>query len=502
MFVIDVSHLEFSFENGDAKLFEDLNFSLNLAEVVGLVGANGSGKSTLIKLLIGELSPIGGQIKIKSFGYLAQDPDFSDLNKTIEQIFEEKFGLDVWRGEFALEIADIGSIELSAKLKDLSGGQKTRLGLGLILAGERIPECLVLDEPTNNLDKEGLVWLKKVLKGYRGGVLIASHERAFLDEVVDRIVAIEERRLESYGGGYSLYKEQLEAKLKTKEEEYEAKLKEKKKLEQFLKRNQDLNNKTSNESYNKTKHESRLAFGYNKWDSEVSFGKKIRATHSKIDQLGEADRPGSTPILDVRLSANIPNSKIVIKVAKLNKSFGSKKVLKDFDLELRGTERILVSGVNGSGKSTLLSLIAGRSSADSGEVTIGEGLSLGYFSQDVYGLDQSKTPLEELSLMENDKSRCYTLCIKAGLSKSSADKKISELSRGQKAKLGFVKLMLSQPDVLVLDEPTNHLDVETKEAIEKALEDFGGAIILASHDKFFVGKIKINREIKLSASKH
>jgi macrolide transport system ATP-binding/permease protein len=504
MFVIDVSHLDFSFENEDAKLFEDLDFSLNPAEVVGLVGANGSGKSTLIKLITGQLKPSAGQIRLKSFGYLPQDPELGDIDKNIEQIFEEKFGLDVWRGDLALEVAGINYVDLNTKLKDLSGGQKTRLGLGLILAGERIPECLILDEPTNNLDKEGLVWLKKVLRGYRGGVLIASHERAFLDDVVDRIVAIEDRHLESYGGGYSFYKEQLESKLKTKEEEYEAKIKEKKKLEkQKLDQNNNLNKYLRNEKSSKKKRsknsfkETQIFYEFGRDIVETAIGKKAKAINSKLNQIEEVEDLVKEPVLDVRFLADIPSSKIVVKVSGLNKSFGSKKVLSDFYLEVRGPERVLVSGVNGSGKSTLLSLIAGRTVADSGEVIIGDNLSLGYFSQNVYGLDQNKTPLEELKLIENDKARCYTLCIKAGLSKYSADKKILELSRGQKAKLGFVKLMLRQPDILILDEPTNHLDVETKEAIEEALGGFGGAIILASHDKYFVEKIKVGREIEL-----
>ncbi|MDQ5913465.1 MAG: ATP-binding cassette, subfamily er 3 [Patescibacteria group bacterium] len=497
MFVIDVSHLEFFFENEDAKLFEDLDFTLNIGEIVGMVGPNGSGKSTLIKLLAGELSPNAGQIKVRSYGYLPQDASLGDLDRTVGGILLERFGVEPWRGDLALEIGGLSAIDKKDRLSDLSGGQRTRLGLGLILAGEVLPECLILDEPTNNLDKEGLGWLKKVLEGFRGGVIIASHERRFLDDVVQRIVAIEGKKLANYGGGYSFYRDEFSLKQKVKQEQYEATIKEKKKLETYLKRNQDFNQQVSNESYDKLKHEDRRPFGYHKWDSEVSFGKKIRATYSKIEQLGEAERPDSAPVLDVRLEAEIPSSKIVLRVDNLNKSFQLKNVLKDLSLEVRGAERVLVSGKNGSGKSTLLNIIAGKLNADSGEVIQGENLSFGYFSQDVYGIDQTKTPLEELNLLERDKARCYMLCIKAGLSKESADKKISELSRGQQAKLGFIKLMLMQPDVLLLDEPTNHLDVQTKEAIEKALEDFRGAILVASHDQYFVDNLGITKTIAL-----
>lgn len=460
-----------------------------------MVGANGSGKSTLIKLIVGELKPDAGQINAGKIGYLPQEVEFEDLSKALYELFAEKFPHDVWRGSLAKEIAGLEDLPDELKLSDLSGGQRTRLGLGLLLASDDVPEALVLDEPTNNLDKEGLEWLKKVIGSYAGGVLIASHERSFLDEVVDRIVAIEDKVLANYGGNYSFYKEQLEIKEKTKLKEYEKTISEKNKLESYLKRNLDFNNKVSNESFDKTKHESRLGFGYNKWDSEVSFGKKIRATHSKLDQLEEVDRPGRTPVLDVRFNADIPSSKIVLKCEDLNKSFDGKNVLVDFNLVVRGPEILLIAGPNGSGKSTLLSIIARRTLADSGEIVIGESLSLGYFSQDVYGLDLHKTAIEELSDLEKDIARCYVLCIKAGLSKRSADKKMADLSRGQQAKVGFIKLMLAQPDVLILDEPTNHLDIQTKEAIEGVLENFNGAIILASHDKYFVDKVRITKKI-------
>ncbi|HRV75923.1 MAG: ABC-F family ATP-binding cassette domain-containing protein [Candidatus Nomurabacteria bacterium] len=497
MFVIDIDNLDFSFESSEDKLFEELDLNLNSGEIVGLVGPNGSGKSTLMKLIIGELSPNAGQIRLKTPGYLPQEVDLGNLNKSLKDLFEARFGADEWRGELALDISGLTALNIDSELKSLSGGQKTRLGLGLILAGEDIPECLLLDEPTNNLDSEGLEWLKRVLEDYRGGVLIASHERVFLDDVVESIVAIEDKKLASYGGGYSSYREQLEAKQKAQEDEYLTSLSEKKKLESYIGTNKQRVNKVSSEKFDKTKHEGKMGFNTKRSWSEAGLGRKIKAAHSKLDQLDEVAEPNKVPVLDVRLDAVIPRSKIVLRLNDLNKSFAQKGVIADFSLEVRGPERLLVSGQNGSGKSTLLSIIVGKLSADSGDVELGEGLTFGYFSQDVYGLDQFKTPLEELNNLEKDKARCYLLCIKAGLSKQSADKKISELSRGQQAKLGFVKLMLTQPDVLVIDEPTNHLDMQTKEAIENALKDFGGAIILASHDKYFVEKLAISRFINL-----
>jgi ATP-binding cassette subfamily F protein 3 len=497
MFVIDIDNLDFSFESSEDKLFEGLDLNLNSGETVGLVGPNGIGKSTLIRLLIGELRPSAGQVKLKSFGYLPQDVILGDLSKTLAELFEDKFGTEEWRGELALSIAGLVELDLDSELSTLSGGQRTRLGLSLILAGENPPECLILDEPTNNLDAEGLAWLKSVLKEYKGGVLIASHERAFLDEVVDRIVAIEDKVLANYGGGYSFYKEQLELKQKTQEEQYEANLSERNKLEGYIGTNKERVNKVSSEKFDKIKHEDKGLFRGAKRASQKNLGKKIKAAHSKVDQLGEIERPSINPVLDVRLSSEIPSSKIVLRAEDLSMSFGQREVLREFDLEVRGPERVLIRGKNGSGKSTLLSLIIGSSKPDSGEIELGENLNFGYFSQDIYGLDQSRTPLEELNFLEKDKARCYLLCIKAGLTKRSADKKISELSRGQQAKLGFVKLMLTQPDVLILDEPTNHLDVQTKEAIENALEGFNGAILFASHDKYFVEKIVATRTIEL-----
>ena len=504
MFIIDIDNLDFSFESSEDKLFEGINLNLNSGEIVGLVGHNGSGKSTLIRLLIGELRASAGQVKLKSFGYLPQDVSLGDLNGTLAELYENKFRAEEWRGELALSITGLIELDLNLKLDSLSGGQRTRLGLGLILASEDIPECLVLDEPTNNLDAEGLAWLKKVLKEYKGGVLIASHERSFLDEVVDRVVAVEDKRLVSYGGSYSFYKKQLEIKQETKEKIYKESLKKRKDLEtQRLQQDTNLSKYTKWESSSKRERAknpfkvTQVFYEASRDVVETRVGKKAKAVNSKIDQLKDAERPEKDPVLDVRLNSDIASSKVVLMVKDLSKSFGQRKVLREFNLEVRGPERVLISGKNGSGKSTLLDLIAGKIKPGSGEVELGQNLNFGYFSQDVYGLDQSRTPLEELNLLENDKARCYLLCIKAGLAKQTADKKISELSRGQQAKLGFVKLMLTQPDVLVLDEPTNHLDVQTKEAIEKALEEFGGAILVASHDKYFVSRINIDRDILL-----
>jgi ATP-binding cassette subfamily F protein 3 len=289
--------------------------------------------------------------------------------------------------------------------------------------------------------------------------------------------------------------EQFEIKQQTENANYEFNLNEKRKLEEFIGTNKQRLYRVSSEKFDKTKHEGRMGFNTKRSWSEAGLGHKIKATHSKLEQLGDIERPEKDPVLDVRFSADIPKSKIVLRVEDVSKSFDQKSVLTGFNLEIRGPKRVLIAGANGSGKSTLLSLVAGRSEPDSGMVLIGENLSLGYFSQDVYGLDLKKTAIEELSDLEKDVARCYVLCIKAGLSKQSADKKMEDLSRGQQAKVGFIKLMLAQPDVLVLDEPTNHLDIQTKEAIEKALEGFGGAIILASHDKYFVDHVGVTQKI-------
>jgi ATPase subunit of ABC transporter with duplicated ATPase domains len=507
MFVIDVHDLDFSFQSDQNKLFESLNFSLNPGEVVGLVGANGSGKSTLLKLLTGFLQPNKGVVKLKSFAYLPQDLSQKSLNKTLGEFFEDSFGLDQnWRLDLALSLADLVDLNPNTKLSSLSGGQRTRLALGLILAKEDLPECLILDEPTNNLDQSGLNWLKNILKDYKGGVLIASHERAFLDQTAGRIVAIEDSRLASYGGGYTFYREQLKLRQDFAQEEYQNYLAQQKNLSErkaFQKSNLDQKLKTFKDAKIAQKNaKKRFSSGSAKAKEEVSWvqtriGKKVRALNSKEDQLQEVQRPERDVTLDVRFNADLPSAKLILKIEALSKSFGAKTIFKNFNLEVRGPERILIAGKNGSGKSTLFKLISSTDQPDSGQITLGEGLRFGYFSQDVYGLDQNKTPLQELSSLQEDRARCYTLCIKAGLTKQSADQKISDLSRGQQAKLGFIKLMLTQPDVLILDEPTNHLDISTKEAIEEALTNFNGALLIASHDQYLTYSLKLSRRVQL-----
>jgi macrolide transport system ATP-binding/permease protein len=464
MFVIDIKSLDFCFEEAEENLFNNLDLAVNAGEVVGLVGGNGTGKSTLIKIIVGEIKlPVqnNGVARTGDVGYLAQEADFNDLNKNLDQLFAEKFINQEWRGDLAKSLAGLENLNNSTKLESLSGGQKTRLALDLILAEEERPEVLVLDEPTNNLDQEGLIWLEEVIRDFSssgGGVLIASHERVFLDEVVDRIVAIEDKALASYGGNYSSYKEQLEVKLKVQKELAERSKSEEKKLTKQLQKQKDnLNKYLQAEKKSKNKRaqnsfkETQIFYEFSRDIVESRIGKKAKAINSKLNQLEEVEAPDKIAVLDVRFGAQIPSSKLVFKLSGVGKSFGKKEVLKDFDLEVRGPERVLVAGKNGSGKSTLLSLMAGKLSADSGEIVFGENLSLGYFSQDVYGLDLDQTALESLEFLEKDRARIYTLLIKAGISKSSADKKLKELSRGQQAKVGFVKLMLAQPEVLILD---------------------------------------------------
>jgi macrolide transport system ATP-binding/permease protein len=515
MFVIDVKNLSFGYESSNAStlkdglIFDSLDLSLKKGEIAGLVGPNGSGKSTLINILIGEIkknSLKSGTVKVGAFSYLPQEAEVDHLANNLECFLELKFKDEPWRVDLALDIAGLNELidfKSGLKVSSLSGGQNTRLALGVILARADYdqPEVLILDEPTNNLDVEGLIWLKESLLKFRsqgGAVLIASHDRSFLDDSVDKIFAIEEGRLAEYGGGYSSYREQLKIKNNFKLKRYESYMEVRKSLEVNIDENRRYADKVTGESYDRIKHSMpKGAFNGKKRRAQAGLGRKIGATHSKLEQLEEVKRPNKDPEIDVRFEAQIPKAKLIFKIESGGKSFGSKSVFKNLDLEVRGPSRVLIAGKNGAGKSTLLNILAGRDTLSGGDSQAGEDINIGYFSQDVYGLDDHKSAVEELSLSEKKLSRCYTLCIKIGLDKESADKKIGDLSRGQKAKLGFVKLMLSQPEVLILDEPTNHLDVLTKEAIEVALSKFKGCLIVASHDKYFVDKLKISKMAKL-----
>lgn len=474
---------------GDQEVLKNINLVLH-DEVVALIGENGAGKSTLLKIIKGEVSPDYGQIEIHGqIGYVPQQTNFAN---TIGECFTEN--VEQWQIDIAMQTVKLNK-PMNFPTDKLSGGQKTKLSIALNLAGFNQPNILLLDEPTNNLDSVAISWLKQFIKNFNGLIVIASHERSFINETCSKIIELKNGVLTSYPGNYDAYKYQKNLAIQHALKTYEEKLNEKYKMENVLKAKYQQMQKVSIEKYDKIKHESKNAFNGKKSSSQAIIGKKIKATTSRINQLNVPEKPDIVKPYLINFDSQDIKSKLLVRLNDVSIAF--LKNLEPLNFEMRGQDRIRLNGLNGVGKSTILKLIDGQAEPENGTIIRGINVSIGYLSQEIDQLDPDKTAFENLISVNNDSTVIYRQARALGLKDKDLKIKISSLSRGQKTKISFSKLLLSNHNLLILDEPTNHLDIPTRENIEQALKNFTGGILIASHDEYFINAININKTIYL-----
>lgn len=504
MLFLNISNLYFSHKQ--KLIFSKINLKISQPKKIALIGPNGSGKSTLLNLITNKLHPDGGSLMCQSsFDYLEQDVQQDELRLTIKQFIFSKIGsYEDWLINYALQLSVIINVNLSSIIADLSGGQKTRIALASLITKIKFLEAedktlLLLDEPTNNLDKQGIDWLISVLANFKGTIIFATHERFLIDKVADKIYLIKNKTIEEFSCSYSELKQELNLRELEKINEYQAKSKEAKKLNNLIKEKQSQVAKVDKLRFDRKKSGApKISFNNKKNSVQRANGKIVSSLNTKLSLVEGAEKPNTKPIIDIKFSlSDQPESKVIFKIEKVTKSFGKIKVLDKLNLSLIGNQKVLVSGDNGSGKSTLLKVVAGSIEPDSGSRHIGEGIKIGYFAQDNYHLNFNNKILDEINSPNYDKAKLISLLLKAGIQIESIQGLVSGLSRGQQAKLGLIKLIVSNPDILILDEPTNYLDIEIKEAIEESLLKFNGPIIIVSHDSYLIGKIKFDKEIKL-----
>ncbi|MFD2369632.1 ABC-F family ATP-binding cassette domain-containing protein [Brevibacillus sp. GCM10020057] len=518
MILLQAEHIEKTY--GIETILQDISLQIQTGERVGLVGVNGAGKSTLMKILAGELSCDSGTIRIPkdvTLGYLAQnsglesersiwdemlsvfthlqqeeqelreleakmgDPAVIADEKRYQQLlenyshrseaFKEKGGYSyegAIRGVLhGLRFADM---DYQTPIGTLSGGQKTRLALAKLLL--QSPTILLLDEPTNYLDIETLTWLETYLQNYPGAILVVSHDRYFLDKLVTIVYEIERHRATRYVGNYSRFLDQKAARLEQELKRYEKQQEEIAKLEDFIARN----------------------------IARATTTKRAQSRRKTLEKMERLDKPiMQNKSVNFSFDVSKMSGNIVMKAQNVAIGYPGAVLSSGLTFELEREERVALVGPNGIGKSTLLKTIVGELQALKGDVRFGSNVTIGYYDQEHRNLNLSNTVLGEIwdeypQMPEKD---VRTLLGNFLFSGDDVQKRISDLSGGERARVSLAKLMLKQANFLIFDEPTNHLDIYSKEVLENALYDYPGTILFVSHDRYFLNKIA-TRVLELS----
>ena len=485
----------------DKQILKDVSFSINSSDRIGLIGLNGVGKSTIINIILSKESINSGTVFVDkniNIGYISQVHHFSDENNTVfeelDTVFSELHKVYRKIEKMNLELATnpklkdeldklynifnandgysidyllnqvINGLDLT-NLKDslickLSGGEKTRVSLAKLLLQK--PDLLILDEPTNHLDLASIEWLEEFLKKYNKAFLLVSHDRVFLDNVCNKIFEIENMKLHEYSGNFSSFMIQKEMILKGEIKEYEKQQDRIKKLNEYIERNRA----------------GRMA-------------KQARGKQKLLSHLLVHDNPDYTPP-KMKLKFEIKNttSDSVLTLENVCKNFDNKALLKDICLKVYKGKRIGIIGKNGCGKSTLLKLIANKLPLDSGSIKIAQNAVMGYFDQNVDNLYPDNTILQEINTNINYTQEYLRSMAASFLFKDEdVDKRIKDLSGGEKVRVSFIKLIQKHPNFLLLDEPTNHLDIYSIEILEQALSDFQGTLVVVSHNRHFLDSV-------------
>jgi len=487
---------------GIDELFHDVNFEVGRGDRVGFVGANGAGKTTLMKILMGQEESDAGMVQLDSadtIGYVEQQADFGEgtlydefrrafedvielgerkrelekkiavdhdeetmkaYSKVVEQ-FERLEGYDyesrIRRIAFGLGFTEA---EFAKDVQHFSGGQKTRICLAKALLRE--PDFLFLDEPTNHLDIHMIEWLEGFLKSYKGGVLIISHDRYFLDKVATRIIELENKTVTSYEGNYTYFMKVKTQRRAALQSAYEKQQEHIRKTEEYIR----------------------------KYKAGIK-AKQARGRQSQLNRLERIVLPPEEASFNY-FALNTP-PECAQRVAELEDvafSFGAHAIFSHISLLIRRGDGVALVGPNGAGKTTLLRVLVGEIEAAAGRVKIGSRVKIGYFSQQHEGLHKENTVLEEIMYeygIDEEQARKYL-----GAFLFHGDevlRRIGDLSGGEQSRVAFLKLMLTGANFLVLDEPTNHLDIPAREAVEEALMAYPGTFLAVSHDRYFLDKV-------------
>ncbi|WBV44506.1 ABC-F family ATP-binding cassette domain-containing protein [Pseudoroseomonas cervicalis] len=504
-------------QNGQQLLFIEASAALQRGEKIGLVGPNGAGKSTLFRMITGQEPPDEGQVVVDrgvSIGFFSQDvgemagrsavaevmdgagavsevaaelaeleaaladPDRADEMDSLIERFGEVQGRFEALGGYALEgrarevLAGLSFSQemMEGDVSRLSGGWKMRVALARILLMR--PDVMLLDEPSNHLDLESLIWLENFLRGYDGALLMTSHDREFMNRIVNKILEIDGGTLTSYTGNYEFYEQQRALNEKQQQAQFE--------------RQQAMLAKE-------------IAF-IERFKARASHAAQVQSRVKKLEKIDRVEPPKRRQAVSFDFLPAPRSGDDVVKLRGVSKRYGQRVIYDGLDLLVRRRERCCVLGVNGAGKSTLLKLVTGATTPDEGSVTLGGSVKMGYFAQHAMELlDGDRTIFQTL---EENFPRATQGSLRAlagcfGFSGDEVEKKCRVLSGGEKARLVMAMMLYDPPNFLVLDEPTNHLDMATKEMLVAALADYEGTMLFVSHDRHFLAALS-NRVLELT----
>ena len=504
-------------QNGHQLLFIEASAVLLKGEKVGLVGPNGAGKTTLFRMITGQEQPDEGQVLVDrgvTIGYFSQDVGEMAGRSAVAEVMDgagpvssvaaelaelEAAMCDPERtdemehiihryGEVQARFEELDGYALEGRAREvlaglsfsqemmdgdvgaLSGGWKMRVALARILLMR--PDAMLLDEPSNHLDLESLIWLEQFLKGYDGALLMTSHDREFMNRIVNKIVEIDGGSLTTYSGDYEFYEAQRAQNEKQQQAQFERQQAMLAKEIKFIER----------------------------FKARASHAAQVQSRVKKLDKIEKVEPPKRRQTILFEFPPAPRSGEDVLTLKGVDKGYGARRIYEGLDFQVRRAERWCVMGVNGAGKSTLLKLAAGAAEADAGSVTLGGSVKMGYFAQHAMDLldgEQSVFQSLEHSFPQAGQGQLRALAGCFGFSGDDIEKKCRVLSGGEKARLVMAKMLYDPPNFLVLDEPTNHLDMATKEMLITALSNYEGAMLFVSHDRHFLAALS-NRVLELT----
>ncbi|MBQ6284847.1 MAG: ATP-binding cassette domain-containing protein [Bacilli bacterium] len=503
--MLEISLNKINKNYGFNKVLNDLSFDIKTGEKIAIIGSNGCGKTTLLRIVMGLESSDSGNVSIRkgsTIGYLCQIPPKEDDSVTANDVYlrgvkelielenkinkyvsnmsssnKEILELSKMQEEFRIKGGynlkeKVEKIKYGFKISDdvlnteynaLSGGEKTIVNLASLVLSN--PDILLLDEPTNHLDIDTLEWFEDYLKNYSGTVLIVSHDRYFLDRVVNKIICLENGEADIYHGNYSYYLKESEKRLLIEFEQYKNQQKKIKAMQEAIERYKEWGAKSDN----------------------PIFFKRAKALQTRLDKMEKIDKPVEKKELKIKLVTDDRSANHVITIKNLNLSIGNKELLVSSNMEVNYNERVCLMGRNGTGKTTLIKNIINNQSDN---IIIGPNVKIGYIPQEVRFEDENLSIYEHMrKIFVGSEGELRSKLFQFYFDSEAIFKKLKTLSGGEKVRIKLLELILKHANLLILDEPTNHIDINTREILESSLLEFDGTILFISHDRYFINRI-------------